>query len=183
MFQFSTLQSNLSMPSVNITVNGAGASTQLTPIGTTPNWECVNETSNDGDTTYVRNTTASPLIDTYTFDASSITATAYIMSVLISGLCKRVNTGGTRRRVIRIGGTNYFSSSQSLTTSYSNGASNPAFFTNPANSLPWKVSDLSTMEIGIELTGGTDARCTNCLITINYSIVNLPIQSFGILPN
>lgn len=169
------------MQNITIAVNGAGGSTQLTPVGAASNWDCVNETSNDGDTTYVRNTTASPLIDTYTFDASSIPAGAYIVSVLVAGFCKRVGTGGTRRRVLRIGGTNYFSSSQLLTTTYSNGAANPAFFTNPATGLPWGYFDLSTLQFGIELTGGTDVRCTNCVIQIFYRLPNTLIQSFGVL--
>lgn len=169
------------MASKTITVNGVGASTQLNPVGAAFNWDCVNDLTSDGDTTYVSNNSASPLIDTYTFDSSTVPKGAYITSILISGLCKRVGTGGTRRRVLRIGGTNYFSSSQSLTTTYSNGAANPAFFTNPATSLPWGFFDLTTLEIGIELTGGTDARCTACIIQIFYRLPNTLIQSFGML--
>jgi len=52
--------------------NGAGTTTQLTPVGDTPNWECVDEETADDDTTYVKNTEATWKTDTYAMQNHSV---------------------------------------------------------------------------------------------------------------
>lgn len=48
--------------------NGAGSFSDLTPVGDTPNWKCVDEVTHDDDTTYVKvNNSTTHQHDTYAF--------------------------------------------------------------------------------------------------------------------
>lgn len=71
--------------------NGAGSSTQFTPNGAATNWQCVNETSEDGDTTYVSSATAGQK-DLYTKQATPAT-TGPIFGVQFCSVARKDDAG------------------------------------------------------------------------------------------
>lgn len=171
--------------SAQLRPNGAGSLTALTPVGATPNWMCADDPSLDNDTTYVSAAAgASALTDTYTFNASSVPAGAIVTNVRVLAYVKRMGTGGTCKVLVRIGGVNYPSGSKSLTASYSATLARNNWATNFFTGLPWTVADLSTLQVGIELTPGaaSEARCTLVLVEITYKCIRSPLFSSGVLP-
>jgi hypothetical protein len=165
--------------------NGAGSVTALTPVGATPNWMCVDDPSIDSDTTYVSAAAgAGALIDTYTFSASSVPSGAIVRNVRVLAYVKRMGADGTCKVLVRIGGVNYPSGSKFLTANYSATLARNDWATNFFTGLPWTVADLSTLQVGIELTPGaaSEARCTLVLVEVTYKCIRSPLFSSGVLP-
>lgn len=97
--------------------NGVGALSQFTPIPAGDNYTNVDDTTPDGDTTYVT-TSGIGLIDTYTFqDLVSVSGIIYGVQ---DDLYARKDDAGTRMvcNIYRYGGVNYSGAPISLTDTY-----------------------------------------------------------------
>jgi hypothetical protein len=150
--------------------NGSGDSTQLTPVGDSPNYKCVDDITSDGDSTYVQSPTSDtePHLDLYNIEDTAIPAGSTINSVTVYALCRSVFA--TRRAGFRIalkksGGTVQYGASQSPSTTYV--LYNQAF-------TGVGLSDLNALQIGIEITSGGDdliysGRCTQVYVVIDYT--------------
>lgn len=131
--------------------NGAGNSTQFTIGGSSPaatNWQSVNETTENGDTTYVSSSTAGQ-IDEYAM--TDLASTAYTIYGIQSIVVARKDDAGTRTIAImtRSGGTDYTGSSQNIGTNYNQYSEIRE--TDPATSAAWNGTNVNALQVGFQL--------------------------------
>lgn len=161
------------MTDLTIRPTGAGNSTNLTP-NTGANWECIDESTPDEDSTYVENGDSGYATDTYQ-TADHTTETGTITNVRIYCRVKIGSIGGDGQIVVRSGGTDY-ATDIAPTTSYDDYYKD--YTDNPADSAAWEWSDIAALEVGVNLSGGTGssryARCTQVWAVVTYSIVSTP---------
>jgi|SRR5262252_9040114 len=124
---------------------GAGSNTGWTP-NTGANWDAVNDTAPDGDTTYV-SAASSPLTDTYaTQDAPVAGATLYAVQLCIDA--KKSDSGAcTLAPVIRHSGTDYAGTTFNPGTSYAYGII--PYGLNPGTGTGWTESAFNAAEFGV----------------------------------
>ena len=129
--------------------SGAGAQTGLNLTGAATNWQAVGETFADGDTSFVYGDTAAQG-DTYQFsDLSSIPTTIYCAQV---NMWAKKDATGTRQinAIIYIGGTNYYSSSIPMFSSY---FSIVAMFTgDPSTGTAWTGAGINGAQFGVGIS-------------------------------
>ena len=142
------------------------------------NWECVDETSGsgDGDSSNVYRGTSSGYpsftIDTYATADSSDLGTINSVTVWIRArhdLGYGDTSTGYAETVLRIGSTNYYGSTETLTTSYNTYST--TYDENPAGG-SWTWTAVNSLQCGVGLTrtsGGGDARCTQVWVVVNYT--------------
>jgi hypothetical protein len=127
--------------------NGAGNYTGFT-ANTGTNWQAVDETAHDGDTTYVFSDVAGTR-DSYNFQdlAGSATRVCGVQRMASA----RKDDAGSRlvKTFYRSGGVDYDSASTSLGTTYN--YSIDILETNPATSSEWTVTDINNAEFGIKV--------------------------------
>lgn len=153
--------------------SGVGSFAQLTPVGATYNWQCVDEEGADEDTTYVKSSSTSWKTDTYLTQDHS-TGSGTINKVTIYVRCKSSNTFGevaNARTALRTHSKTYNGSTITLTGSYANYYTDYA--TNPYSSSAWTWSEVDDMEVGV---GGKNsgfygwlAYCTQVWAVVDYT--------------
>ncbi len=126
--------------------NGAGYSTQWTPDSST-NFSRVNETTENGDTSYVTANSAA-LIDSYTM-AALPTTPASVLAVQANAVAKNDAGSHTFQINTRISGVNYTSSTFTLTASYA--IYSQLQTASPATSVAWTPTEVANYEIGLNL--------------------------------
>lgn len=156
---------------------GAGNSTQLTATGAGTNHGCVNESSSDGDTTYVVTSIGNGTqTDLYTIDANSIGVSDTINSITVYLIARATATGRliTANRVITIreNSVTTYDASGALTTSYV--TYSKTWNTKPSNGTSWTKTDIDNLEIGVRLVinnngGSAAARCTQVYVIVDYT--------------
>lgn len=129
---------------------GAGTTTQWTPNAST-NYSRVNETSQDGDTTYVATSTTGN-IDSYAIGNLAITPSS-VAGVQVCTVAKKTD-GGVRNTgsVIRSGGTNYDHGSSKpfiLTSGYTTNVD--IWELDPNGSIAWTGTSVNALEAGVKL--------------------------------
>ena len=156
------------MATLTIRPTGVGNTTQLTPVGETNNWECVDDVTPDDDTTRV-SPTAVLKYDTYQM-ANHTSETGGISNVRVHIRCMQYasDSGDYARAMVRSGGTDYYGSSETLTLGYDDYYHDWAL--NPADSEAWEWSDIDALEAGIELSKNdtVSPRCTQVYIVITF---------------
>src|SRR5205823_1781537 len=85
------LQLDQNATTVVLRPNGAGSTTQWTPVGCTPNWQCVDEATSDGETTRVESSTIGN-VDMYAIQDIAPNG-GTVVSVTISAVARADNTG------------------------------------------------------------------------------------------
>ncbi len=123
-----------------------GYSSQWTP-NTGTNFSRVNETTENGDTSYVSTNTATN-IDSYTMSALPTTPTS-ILAVQANAVAKNDAGSHTFQINTRISSTNYTSSTFTLTGSYA--IYSQLQTASPATSSAWTNSEVTNYEIGLNL--------------------------------
>jgi hypothetical protein len=158
------------MPTETLRPNASGDSTQLAPVGDSPNYKCVDEAVSDGDSTYVQSSTENPnpLLDLYGIEDTSIPAGSTINSVTVYILCR--STSPTYRATFRAalkkaGGTVQYGGAVFPSTTYTLYS---ASFTGISQ------ADLNNLQIGVEITSGSNellytGRCTQVYVVIDYT--------------
>ena len=152
--------------------DNSGSSTQWDNLsGCTSNYECVDEPDPpDDNTTRIRLTSGSDQLDLYSTGDSSGSGT--INSVTIWIRCKAsANTFGwqpTAQTALRTHSTNYYGTSNSLSTSYTNYSK--AYTTNPNTTSAWTWEEVDAMEIGVR--GTVDFFDDKPLCTQVYAVVD-----------
>lgn len=127
---------------------GAGAETQWTPSAGA-NWQNVDETPDDGDTTYNKSNTVGQ-VDTYAMgDLVSTTGIIYGVQKM-NYVCK--DNAGSRSvaPVLRIGGTDHVGASTSIGDSYT--YTREIEEVSPATLAAFTISEVNAMEAGIVVT-------------------------------
>lgn len=127
---------------------GVGQVSGWLPLSS-PNWSQVNDTSPDGDATFVAAPT-SGLIDTYQF--ANLSTTGAVVAGVQSLFWARKDDLSARAvaPVVRQGNTNYVGTASALGLSY--GLTTTMYETDPATSASWAVSGINTVEFGIDCT-------------------------------
>lgn len=128
--------------------NGVGNYAQWTPQGSGINYQNVDETPDDDDTTYnVEGTTGDK--DSFAFQNVSISSGT--IKALVTHMMARKDDAGVRqiRRFARIGGTDYAGSSVTVASSYS--YHSEVLETNPATASLFTIAEANAAEFGVEV--------------------------------
>lgn len=148
--------------------NAVGDSSACTPVGGSgPNWDCVDETPHDSDTTRVGSVAdEEPYLDLYNIGPTAIPVGSTINSVTVYAVCRSLsNTWKAYFRIAlkKSGGTTQYGTEFQPTTTYT--LSNKAF-TGIAQ------TDLDALQIGIEICSYTtyNGRCTQVYVVIDYTV-------------
>jgi hypothetical protein len=129
-------------------VSGAGNSAQFTPLSST-NASNVDDSTNDGDTTYNYSNTASQK-DTFALTSLGLSGTPSVKAVSV--LCSvRKDDAGTRvhRNVLRSGSTDYEGSDFGPLTTYTQAET--IWETDPNTAATWTYSNANAVEAGYKV--------------------------------
>jgi len=159
---------------VTLRPNTAGEETNLTPIGATNNWECVDEDPSDGDITYVEGDGGIYETDLYNLDDTSLSGA--IRSVTIYVNCKGTKEGVGARTTIKTNGVVDDGTPETLTTGYVDYST--VYTTNPQSENPWTWDEINALQAGVGLqkpTGGAVSRCTQVWVDVEYFLTAISI--------
>ena len=151
--------------------NGAGDETFATPSAGA-NWECVDESSHDSDTSYVSTTSPGGVTDLYAKSSNSIGAGDTINSVTVYMVARITSSGrlinGQANNVIKENGVKTTATAKSLTTSYVSYST--TYTTKPSNGTAWTKTDIDNLQIGVRLAAqSTTSRCTQVYVVVDYT--------------
>jgi len=147
--------------------NAAGAMTQLGANGAASNWDCVDEASADGLSTYVNKYGSGYYYDLY--DLTDFPASGTIQSITLHFRAYYSGQAGWAFPYLRTGSTNYSGAEKTLTSSFADYSH--TWTTNPATSAAWQIADLNSLQAGVGLYGhhASDARCTQVYVEVTYT--------------
>ena len=150
--------------------NAVGTQTQLTAFGVANNWDCVNETTPDDDTTYVyMSGSGGYLYDTYNCP-NHTTENGSINKVVLYSYSKTITSGGGIRSRMYISGNGYTAAPPFVYSTTGNYVYYAWSYINSSDTgIAWTWGEIDSLEIGIghqtDLPGG-EGRTTQ-----NYAIV------------
>ncbi len=142
--------------------DGIGSITNLSTTGCSANWECVDDSVADGNSSYVTNMSGGWDSDLYNIENNSI-GSGIIDSIVVILRAK----GATGSRVyvqIKTGGNIYQGSNIVLTSTYTNITN--SWVVNPNTTAAWTLSEIDALEIGLDLRGSAD--CTQIWLELYY---------------
>lgn len=144
------------------TPNGDGT-TALTLFGAATHWQAV--LTNDGDTTYVGNTTGASKSDLFTLDTSTVTVSGKgkINSVTVYMVAMRSGTGGTVAAYLQVNANTTTGTAKTLTASYA--PYSEVRTTSPSGG-EWTWQNIRNLQIGVTLVKG---RATQVYAVIDYT--------------
>jgi RHS repeat-associated protein len=148
--------------------NSAGSSSQWTPVGCTQNWQCVDETTSDGDTTRVESSTLGA-VDGYALQDLTQTS-GTILSVSVTAVARfyalHCNIDPTLcYGSIKLQVNGYSGTTRSLISSYQ--SIGETWTTNPATGQPWTISQVNALQAGVQLVDvGNVARVTQVYVSV-----------------
>lgn len=159
------------MATVTVRPNGAGALTTYTPVGAGTNWECVDESSADGDTTFVRINTGETVGETYTVGSSGLSAGDTINSVTIYATAKEFGSDDSFYFAADGGEGLEQLNSVTVTDSYVEYSSDVmTAIPNTGGVDPWTLAALNALEIGtVPNTVNIVIRITQIFAVIDYT--------------
>lgn len=129
-----------------VMANADGAHTDYTPSSGTNHYDRVNETTPDGDTTYVSDATVGH-IDSYAFDDIDGGATVFAVQTCMYA---RKDDAGTRQLadLIRRSGTDYVGNTATLSSTYT--YLTQIHPTDPSTSAQWTAAGVNAAEFGVK---------------------------------
>lgn len=154
---------------------GAGSSTQLTPYGSTYNWQCVDESPPNDATDYVRGTvSASYQLDLYSMSIN-IPDGSTIVRIGLFVRCRYVQLifGGMAygKSAMRIGSTIYYGTENLLYPYWQ--TYSQYWTTSPATGNAWTESEVENLQIGIALKTTDITRkipqCTQVYLYVQWN--------------
>ena len=124
---------------------GSGTASELSTENCSNGWQCVDESTSDGDGTYVKGSGSNWKYDLYdTQDHSAGSGT--IDSVIIYTNAKGDGGGKKAMTYLRTNSSNYSGSSHNTTSSYVTYST--TYATNPNTSAAWTWTEIDALEIG-----------------------------------
>jgi hypothetical protein len=127
----------------------AGSNAGFTKFGGATNWQSVDESTPDGDTTYVTSAT-NGTIDTYDHGATASTPTT-VHAVQVNLWARKDNPGSAEvAPAFVIGGTGYAGTNLPLSSSYQD--MTECFDVSIATAVAWTGTEVNAMEVGVKLT-------------------------------
>jgi len=128
---------------------GAGDTTQWTPVGTTPNYACINEVDADDGATYVE-AVGLGLRDLYTLEQLASVGTIHGVQPIFRAR-KSAAAGSTAvRSVILDGATTSMGATHYLNFPDYNNPYGDVWITRPGIGTPWTLGAVNALQIGIE---------------------------------
>ncbi|MEM2281663.1 MAG: hypothetical protein QXZ68_06730 [Candidatus Bathyarchaeia archaeon] len=165
------------MPTITLRPNAAGDLTQLTPVGATYNWDCVDDETPDDDTTYVRSSPTSDalLSDLYNIPDPPIHPGSTINSVTVVARCRSESSiyPSTVAILIKTHGSLYTGPPVYPPTTYTN--YNQTWTNNPYTNQPWTIEEINALQIGVQIASGVigdiyfPGRATQVYAVIDYT--------------
>lgn len=131
--------------------NAVGNDANYTPVGAATNWECVDETPDDGDSTYVN--AASPgLKDTYNFASlAGLPASYVIHGVNLCAVARKTVASDVKLVLNAFDGLTYEPSAELvLTTGYKTYVKR---YANQNDLSSWNLTDFNAYQFGVESAG------------------------------
>jgi len=158
--------------------NGAGSETNInTLFGAATHWQaCLTD---DGDTSYVAQTTGAFMRDLYACTNTGIGA-GIITSVEIHVVVKETGINAEFATAVKTNGVVHEGAETELPAGYTD--YDTTYFDNPETTVPWTWADIDAMEIGLKIRGdiggGSHGRCTRVYAVVNFD----PVISLSISP-
>jgi len=149
--------------------NGDGSITDLSTSGCSNNWECVDETTADGDATRVRRPSGSWATDVYALGDPPSTDCS-ITSVTVYARARRSNTQGWIRPTVYTHSIEYNKSSQGLSPAYDDYSEQ--WTVNPSTGTDWTWTEITNLQAGIRIRGQNwnfPAYCTQVWVEVQYA--------------
>ncbi len=163
------LQLDRNTTTVVLRPNGAGSTTQWTPVGCTQNWQCVSEATSDGDTTRVETSTVGN-VDAYAFQDLTQTS-GTVVSVTVTAVARFYAGKSCRFFPELCGGhlslqvNGYSGSAQALSGGYQ--AISQTWTTNPATGQAWTIGQVNALQAGVHLDDiGNISRVTQVYVSV-----------------
>ena len=151
--------------------NAAGDASLHTANGAATEWECVDEATSDGDTTYVSQIDTAEVVSYYNLQATALT-TETVDSVDCQHRSRGDGTtGGRSRGGVRLSSVDTAGALRSPADAYT-------LFEDAALARPgggsWAVGDLNALQVYMGLriqiaAGSSETRCTQIYVEINYT--------------
>ena len=166
--------------------NAAGTYSQLDRSGCAANYQCVDESVTDEDSTrvYRKYPDESYGLDTYNLPAHS--GSGVISSVTVYARCRKVAGNGRLTIACRTHDAVYYGSEETLTSGYV--TYSKEWTTNPNTSNAWTWTEIDALEIGQKIrayasgppSGNEEARCTQVYVLVIYTPAEVKLA--GALP-
>ena len=159
--------------------NAAGYYTQLVPTAGKANWDCVDETPSDSDTTRVKtkDIDGSSYADLYNIPNSAIPAGSTINSVTVYMNVKSESATYKSSWKIYLKTNSAYAGGSWVTPGTSYTVYSKAYLTNPITGLAWTIAEIDALQIGEIGESGLDfdylvyriGYCTQCWVEIDYT--------------
>lgn len=164
---------------LHLYVDGDGGTVDWEVSGAeVPDYTMVDETSADGDTTYVHTSTLNE-IEEFDHTTNAVLEGKIISNVRVQAGMKRVLSSGSTVNIgIKVQGTRYGAAADSsLGATWSNYTKN--WTTNPDDGEAWEKSDIDDLQSSLKLItctgfGGQATWCTQVFLTVTYATNSVP---------
>jgi len=146
--------------------NGNGTYTEFENVipGSIAHWEAVDETSADGDSSYIASETPDDR-DTFALSDPNIPLSSTVNSVTVYAVAKKVDKGKDSFYImIRSEDTDSRSDALEVADAYDEFSYQ--WTTNPANNQPWTVEDVNALEAGVQVESGV--AVTQIYVVVDY---------------
>ena len=149
-----------------LTPDGAGDLTNLPVlVGAATQWQAV--LTDDGDTSYIYNNTATWQTTLFSTSNSSIPSSTYIQNIVVYTVLKNNGSDATANITIKSGGIVYYQSAITETAAYATYSA--TYTTDPATGASWNATAVNNLQIGISaVTAGGSAFITQMYAVVNY---------------
>lgn len=136
----------------NIRPNAPGVSSDFTPVGATPNWAAVDDTSPDGDGTYVQSQTIGH-VDSYQLESMPGGATGVVRAVALVNLVRKTDSGTAQFRARLRSGTspNTVANGATHTIATTYLYYQDIFHTDPVSGSPFTITEINSIQAQIEV--------------------------------
>jgi len=164
---YRTWHSTVSSEIVTLRPNAVGTYTEWTtvfPTGT-PHWDAVDDTTDDGDSTYIE-TAISGHRDM--FNLPDIPSHAIVSSVKVCANAKRTAGGASLQIGIRSGTTDSWATATSPTNSYA--LYNNTWNTDPNTGAAWTAAGVNAMQAGVRCNDNKGVRVTQIYVEVTATI-------------
>jgi len=151
-------------------LESAGDSTALTPFpAATANWDCVDDVTSDGDSTYVYSASNQFASDLYNLANTSQTGGINSVTVWVKVRGTRA-ANNVAKTLVKTNGVIYEGAGQDVTTGYSD--ISRIYDENPQTNAAWTWDEVNLLQAGCALkrAGPTDTtRCTQVWVVVDYT--------------
>ena len=159
------------MATITFRPTGAGFYTDGIANGAANKWDCVDETTSDGDSTYINYSSGSSST-TFLITTNTITNTDTINSITVYNIARATTAGKLVTAIcnptIYEGGTlSTASYSSNIPTSYQ--TYSKTWTTVPSTGNAWTKGDIDALEIGETCSTSTNIRVTQVYIVVDYT--------------